>query len=242
MVWSLRMRSNTTSANTTQDELREMLSKSPATKRFEVLFLTPLMPFVGKILAVFEAPMAEGASFLFSDVGRTPFLNLIDPSSNMGKIGPMTFALPAKGPMVPDDPGAGHPDRMWRRLASAVSVGISYREPGFQQSLHIAVRQHGADVHLDREGFIAVAGGRVTYDPKQVLNHLSADLLSDKAALLVSSLTVKDEGGQIKFQATLAPWLEVNLPGTKDIGGSRSGGTEVRGFFRLFGVFSAGGG
>lgn len=237
MATSLRMRSNSTSDNTSQERLRAMLARSPAASRFQALFGTSLMPFVGKILEVFEAPMAEGGNFQFSKVGRTAFLNLIDPSSVSGRIGPKTFVGPAQGKMVPDDPGAAHPDRVWRKLASAVSAGISYREPGLHQSLHIALRLHGADVHLDREGFLADTNGRVTYDPRQVLNHLSADLLSDHVALMVSSLTVRDPAGKTRFQATAAPWLEVNLPGTADIGGSRSEQTEKIVGIRLFGVF-----
>ena len=143
--------------------------------------------------------------------------------------------------MVPDDPGPSQPDRVWRRLASAVSAGISYREPGLKSSLHIAIRKDGANVHLDREGFVT-APRQITYDLKQVINHLSADLASDYVPLLVSSLTVKDNDGRTKFQGNLAPWLEVNLPGTMDLGGSRRNETEGIVGLRLFGIFKAGGG
>ena len=88
--------------------------------------------------------MAEGVDFEFATGKRTPFLNLVDPSTIAGKISPFTFNGAAGGPMVPDDPGASHPDRVWRRLASAVSAGVSYREPGLKSSLHIAIRQDGA--------------------------------------------------------------------------------------------------
>ena len=242
MVTSLSMRSNQTSKNASQQELRDLLSKSPAAHRFLTLFKTPLDKFVGNILEVFKAPKAEGVDFEFAKGKRTEFLNLVDPSSIIGNIGPFTFASAAKGPMVPDDPGPSHPDRIWRRLASAVSAGISYREPGLKSSLHIAIRQDGANVHLDREGFVTSTNGRITYDLKQVINHLSADLASDYVPLLVSSLTVKDNDGRTKFQGNLAPWLEVNLPGTMDLGGSRRNETERIVGFRLFGIFQAGGG
>ena len=242
MVTSLSMRSNQTSKNTSQEELRDLLGKSPATHRFLTLFKTPLDKFVGNILEVFKAPKAEGVDFEFATGKRTEFLNLIDPSTIIGNIGPFTFGSTAKGPMVPDDPGPSEPDRVWRRLASAVSAGISYREPGLKSSLHIAIRQDGANVHVDREGFVTSTNGRVTYDLKQVINHLSTDLASDYVPVLVSSLTVKDNDGRTSFQGNLAPWLEVNLPGTTDLGGSRRNETEGIVGLRLFGIFQAGGG
>ncbi len=242
MVTSLSMRSNQTSKNTSQDELWDLLGKSPATHRFLTLFKTPLGSFVNNILEVFKAPKAEGVDFEFIPGKRTEFLNLVDPSTIIGNNGPFTFNAPTNGKMVPDDPGPSHPDRIWRRLASAAAVGISYREPGLNSSLHISIRQDGANVHLDREGFVTSTNGRITYDPHQVLNHLSADLASDYVPVLVSSLTVKDDDGRTKFQGNLAPWLEVNLPGTMDIGGARRKETEGIIGLRLFGIFQAGGG
>lgn len=159
-----------------------------------------------------------------------------------GKAGPFNFDSPATGQMVPDDPGISNPDRVWRRLASAVSAGISYRERGLKSSLHIAIRQDGANVHVDREGFVTSTNGRITYDLKRVINHISTDLASDYAPVLVSSLTVKDDDGRTTFQGNLAPWLEVNLPGTTDIGGARRDATEGIIGVRLFGIFQAGGG
>ena len=84
---------------------------------------------MGNILEVFEAPKAEGVDFEFATGKRTPFLNLVDPSTIAGKIGPFTFSGPASGPMVPDDPGASHPDRVWRRLASAVLPASAIASP-----------------------------------------------------------------------------------------------------------------
>jgi len=241
MVTTLRMRSNKTSANTSQAELRGLMNKSPAAHRFHSLFGVALAPFVGKINKVFEAPKAEGLDFDFTPGTRTTFFNLIDPTMAAGKIGPTTFQNTV-GRMVPDDPGRTHPDRIWRRLASAVSSGISYREPGLNPSLHIAIKKDGADVHLDREGFVTSMNGRITYDMKQTINHISADLLSDHIPGLVSSLTVKDDTGRTSFQGTFAPWLEVNLPGTTDLAGSRRNSTEWVTGVRLFGIFNAGGG
>ena len=242
MVTSLSMRSNQTSKNTSQEELRDLMGKSPAAHRFLTLFKTPLDKFVGNIIEVFKAPKAEGVDFEFPTGKRTEFLNLVDPSTIIGNMGPFTFGSTAKGPMVPDDPGPSEPDRVWRRLASAVSAGISYREPGLKSSLHIAIRKDGANVHVDREGFVTSTNGRITYDLKQVINHLSTDLASDYVPVLVTSLTVKDDTGRTKFQGNLAPWLEVNLPGTTDLGGSRRGTTEGIVGLRLFGIFQAGGG
>src|SRR5262245_49986332 len=137
MVTSLSMRSNQTSKNTSQEELRDLLSRSPATHRFLLLFKTPLDDFVGNILEVFKPPKADGVD-VESVAGKTSeFLNLIEPSSVISKTGPLTFSGPAAGPMVPDAPGPTNPDRIWRRLASAAGVGISYREPGLKSSLHI---------------------------------------------------------------------------------------------------------
>ena len=129
-----------------------LLGKSPAAHRFLTLFKTPLDKFVGNILEVFKAPKAEGVDFEFATGKRTEFLNLVDPSTIIGNIGPFTFGSAAKGPMVPDDPGPSQPDRVWRRLASAVSAGISYREPGLKSSLHIAIRKDGANVHRGPRG------------------------------------------------------------------------------------------
>src|ERR1044072_9052987 len=109
MVTSLSMRSNQTSKNTSQEELRDLMGKSPAAHRF---------------------------------------LTLIDPSTILSTIGPFSFGSTARGPMVPDDPGPSEPDRVWRRLASAVSAGISYREPGLQSSPHISLRTDGANAHV----------------------------------------------------------------------------------------------
>ncbi len=53
---------------------------------------------------------------------------------------------------------------------------------------------------------------------------------------------MKDDDGRTKFQGNLAPWLEVNLPGTMDLGGSRRNETEGIVGLRLFGIFQAGGG
>jgi hypothetical protein len=70
--------------------------------------------------------------------------------------------------------------------------------------------QDGANVHLDREGFVTSTNGRVTYDLKQVINHLSADLASDYVPLLVSSLTVKDDD-VASASATIEFTLNFNL-------------------------------
>ncbi len=242
MVVSLSMWSNQTSKNTSQDDLWDLLGRSPAAHRFLTLFKTPLQSFVGDILEVFKAPKAEGVDFEFLPGKRTEFLNLVDPSTIVAKAGPFTFDGAAKGPMVPDDPGPSNPDRVWRRLASAAAVGISYREPGLNSSLHISIREDGANVHLDREGFVTSTNGRITYDLKQVINHLSTDLASDYVPVLISSLTVKDDLGRTKFQGNLAPWLEVNLPGTTDLAGPRRSETEGIIGLRLFGIFQAGGG
>jgi hypothetical protein len=58
MVTSLSMRSNQTSKNTTQEELRVLLGKSPAAHRFLTLFGTPLEDFVGNILEIFKRSVA----------------------------------------------------------------------------------------------------------------------------------------------------------------------------------------
>ena len=41
------------------------------------------------------------------------------------------------------------------------NLGISYREPGLKSSLHISIRKDGANVHLDREGFVTSTNGRI---------------------------------------------------------------------------------
>ncbi len=242
MVVSLKMRSNETAQNNSQADLRALLNKSPAAHRFRTLFGTSLEGFVGKINEVFEAPKAEGVDFDFPTGKRAAFLSLVDPSTAIGRQGPFAFQGKKTGKMVPDDPGVGHPDRVWRRLASAASAGISYREPGLGPSLHIAIRSDGANVHLDREGFVKSMNGRVIYDPKQTVNHLTADLASDFVPVLVTSLMVKDDSGKTSAQATFAPWLEVNLPGSEKMGGGRRSRVEGVAGFRLFGIFSAGGG
>ena len=177
-----------------------------------------------------------------SGANKQPFLNLIDPSTNVGNMNYSNFPSGKRGAMVPDDPGPGSPDRVWRRLASLVSAGISYREPGLKASLHIAIRSDSADVHLDREGFVHSLDGRISYNPRMVINHLSADLLSDHVPLLVSSLRIKNKDGKNTFEGNFAPWLEVNLPGSTDISGQRRESTGVSIGFRLFGIFEAGGG
>jgi hypothetical protein len=119
MVTSFSMRSNQTSKNTSQEELLDLLSKSPAAHRFLTLFKTPLENFVGNILEVFKAPKAEGVDFEFAAGKRTEFLNLIDPSTIASKAGPFTFSGPALVkwcPMIPAHriptvSGAGLPAR-----------------------------------------------------------------------------------------------------------------------------------
>ena len=73
MVTSLSMRSNQTSKNTSQEELRDLMGKSPAAHRFLTLFKTPLDQFVGNIIEVFKAPKAEGVDFEFMPGKRTEF-------------------------------------------------------------------------------------------------------------------------------------------------------------------------
>ena len=48
---------------------------------------------------------------------------------------------------------------------------------------------------MDRGDFVTSIDGRITYDLKQVINHLSTDLASDYVPVLISSLTVKDDDG-----------------------------------------------
>ena len=242
MSTTVGITSNKTSANTSQVELRQLMNQTPAAERFYKLFGQQLDPFVGKIKEVFQAPKAEGAEFEFAPDQRQPFLNLVDPSTSVGNMNYSNFPSGKRGAMVPDDPGPGSPDRVWRRLASLVSAGISYREPGLKASLHIAIRRDSADVHLDREGFVHSLDGRISYNPRMVINHLSADLLSDHVPLLVSSLRIKDKNGKNTFEGNFAPWLEVNLPGSTDISGQRRESTGVSIGFRLFGIFEAGGG
>lgn len=199
-----------------QAQLREKFSGSRADTVFEAVMGQSLLPFVGHIRQIFLPPRSEGIHFKFAAGRRKDFVELIDPSRKVGKIGPDLFLEKGNSPLIPDDPGPANPGQLWRKLSSLKGIGASYRQAGIGSSLHVAFNEDECDIHVDRAGFVKKdAMGRVTWDHNGLIRHVLVDLASDfrdKAPLPLVSMGITDSQNRPIVSATLAPWLAIDLP------------------------------
>jgi hypothetical protein len=193
-----------------QFELRTRWEVTEAGKHFKRIFNTALFGFVGRIVKVFSPPQSTGLLFQFVPGMHHAFAKLVD-------------AAAAGGAMVPDDPGVGHRDAWWRRMAAGASIGASFREPGTQTMLHVAFNRVLCDVHVDRNAFVTTEGGYPHWNLNGLLRHLTMDLAGDKLPWVLASVTEVNRHHRPIFEATLGPWLAVDLP-SRD----HPGRTEVK--------------
>jgi len=209
-------RNSPLATGTSQLELRGRWEVSNAATAFQRLFHVSLLSFVGRVVRVFSPPQSPGLLFEFGPGMKDRFARLIGQHTAV----------------TPDNPGIGHRDAWWRRLAAGAAIGASFREEGTQTSLHIAFNETLCDVHVDRNGFVITEGGFTHWDLNGLLRHLTLDLAGDKAPWLLGSATYLDRRQRPLVQATVGPWLTVDLPSRET--GDRTAvkiGFVVRGSF-----------
>lgn len=199
------------SGTASQFELRTRWEVAEAGRHFHRIFHKSLFGFVGRIVEVFSPPQSVGLLFQFGPGMHRAFAELVDSAA-------------AAGAMVPDDPGVGNRDAWWRRMAAGASIGASFREAGTQTMLHVAFNRQLCDVHVDRNAFVTTEGGYPHWNLNGLLRHLTIDLAGDKLPWVLASVTDVDRRhGRPIFEATLGPWLAVDLP-SRD----HPGRTEVK--------------
>jgi hypothetical protein len=197
----------------TQDELRMMWEVGETVRVFKRIFNDSLLRFVSHVVTVFSPPASIGLLFQFAPGMRDEFLKLVDERA----FPPRTLqeAMRAKFVpkiLVPDNPGVQHRDAWWRSAAAGAAIGASFREAGTQSSMHIAIGPNHADVHVDRKGFIVNQDGYTHWDLNNLLGHLTLDLAGDKVPWVLGSVAYVNRQNRPIFQATLHPWLGVDLP------------------------------
>ena len=88
---------------------------------------------------------------------------------------------------------------------------------------------------MDRNGFVVRrADGRVHWNLNGLMRHLAVDLLADKAPWAVASVGYRDKVQRPIVQATLVPWVAVDLPSRTNLGK-----TDVKIGLLLQGTFDA---
>ena len=199
-----------------QEDLRKLTPAKDAAELFKVLLRRPLWPFVGRIKEVFGPPKSAGLHFEFAKGTRDEFVRTVDPETIEKQISPLSRSMRdrrKKSPLIPDAPKRKEVNWAVRRLASLNGLGTSFRQEGIGQSLHVAYNRNECDVHVDRNGFvIRRADGTVHWHLNGLLRHLTVDLLPDKAPWAVASFGYRDKHQRPIVEATLAPWVAVDLP------------------------------
>lgn len=195
-----------------QFDLRTSWEVGETARVFQRLFNVSLMNFVWHVETVFSPPASMGLLFDFAPGKRDEFLKLVDGRA----FPPKTFQEAMRAQfvpkvLVPDDPGIQHRDAWWRKAAAGAAIGASFREAGTDTSMHIAISDKQADVHVDRSGFVVNRDGYTHWDLNNLFRHLTVDLLGDKAPWAMVTVTYVRKNRPI-FQATLSPWLGVDLP------------------------------
>ena len=197
-----------------QISLRTSWEVGETARHFQRLFNTPLLGFVGHVVKVFAPPASIGLLFEFGPGMRDKFVELVDkrafPPAMVNQA--ITAKRSAPGVMIPDNPGVEHRDAWWRQAAAGAAIGASFREEGTDTSVHIAFNSTLCDVHVDRSGFVVNKEGYARWDLNNLLRHFTVDLAGDKAPWLLASMAVLDKRNRPVFQATLSPWLAVDLP------------------------------
>jgi hypothetical protein len=199
-----------------QSELRVRWEVQLVASEFLAKFHEPLWPFVDYIYVVFSPPASVGLRFSFVPGKRDTFAALVGEPAAPPKDLQAALNQPMKlgsSPLVPDDPGRGSMDRWWRAAAAGNGIGASFREPGTGTSMHIAIASDQADVHIDRNGFVVSDGGYNHWNLNGLLRHLTVDLAGDKAKWALLSVGYIDKKNRPVIQATLSPWIAVDLPG-----------------------------
>ncbi|RIK74992.1 MAG: hypothetical protein DCC68_22020 [Planctomycetota bacterium] len=196
-----------------QHDLRTSWEVGETARVFQSLFHDSLMRFVWKVETVFSPPASIGLLFDFAPGTRDEFLKLVDERA----FPPKTFQEAMRDHftpkvLVPDNPGRNHRDAWWRQAAAGAAIGASFRQAGTQTSMHIAISRDQADVHVDRNGFVVNRDGYTHWDLNKLLAHFAVDLAGDKAPWLVPSISVVNGRNRPIFQATLSPWIGVDLP------------------------------
>jgi hypothetical protein len=219
----------------TQSELRDRWEVTYADTVFLSLIGVSLMPYVGTIIEVFAPPRSAGLHFLFAEGKREEFVRLVNPQAAPPKT--LSLAMRKKTPdpaLVPDNPGPSDPSWGWRNAAAANGIGTSFRQSDTGTSLHVAYDLVSCDVHVDRNGFIMKdSSGQVWWDLNGLLLHVTQDLAGDKAPWALVSAGYVDKYKRPIIQATLSPWLVIDLP-SQDNGGrwELKIGYVLRGRFR----------
>lgn len=196
-----------------QFDLRTSWEVGETVRVFKRLFNDSLLRFVSHVVTVFSPPASIGLLFDFAPGTRNEFLRLVDERA----FPPKTLQEAMKAQfvpkvLVPDDPGVQHRDAWWRRAAAGAAIGASFREAGTQTSMHIAIATNQADVHVDRSGFVVNQDGYTHWDLNNLLGHLTLDLAGDKLPWVLGSVAYVNRHNRPIFQATLHPWLGVDLP------------------------------
>jgi hypothetical protein len=196
-----------------QHDLRTSWEVGETARVFQRLFHEPLMNFVWRVETVFSPPASIGLLFDFAPGTRDKFLKLVDarafPPKSLQEAMREQFVPKV---LVPDNPGRQHHDAWWRQAAAGAAIGASFREAGTQTSMHIAISKDQADVHVDRNGFVVNQDGYTHWDLNKLLGHLTVDLAGDKAPWLLPTVSYVNRRNRPIFQATLSPWLGVDLP------------------------------
>lgn len=196
-----------------QISLRTSWEVGETARHFQRLFNTPLLGFVGHVVKVFSPPASIGLLFQFGPGMRDTFVEMVDKSAFPPRtINQAITAKPGSGVMIPDNPGHKHRDAWWRHAAAGAAIGASFREEGTDTSVHIAFNSTLCDVHVDRSGFVVDKEGYPRWDLNNLLRHFTVDLAGDKAPWLLASMAILDKRNHPVFQATLSPWLAVDLP------------------------------
>jgi hypothetical protein len=199
--------------NTDQMSLRMSWEVGETAKHFHRLFHVGLLGYVGHVVKVFSPPASIGLLFEFGPGSRDEFVKMVDARAFPPKtVNAPINARPSPGVMIPDNPGVQHRDAWWRQVAAGAAIGASFREEGTDTSVHISFNSTLCDVHVDRSGFVVNKEGYARWDLNNLLRHFTLDLAGDKAPWLLASMTVLDKRNHPIVQATLSPWLAVDLP------------------------------
>jgi len=208
-------------AHNSQEELRKRWEVDRVDSVFRSFMGESFVPYIETISEIFTPPRSTGVHFYFARNMRERFVNLM--YSKAFPPGPITSLSmrkkPVNTPMVPDKPNDA--SATWRNIAAAKGIGTSFRSADTGLSLHVAFNQASCDIHVDRNGFIVKnTSGNVYWDLNGLLRHFTVDLLSDGLPWIMVSGGVLNKNRQPVIEATLSPWLAVDLP-SRENGGKR---------------------
>jgi len=206
-------------AHHSQEELRKRWEVDRVDSVFRSFMGESFVPYIETISEIFTPPRSTGVHFYFARNMRERFVNLM--YSKAFPPGPITSLSmrkkPVNTPMVPDKPNDA--SATWRNIAAAKGIGTSFRSADTGLSLHVAFNKASCDIHVDRNGYIIKdANGNVYWDLNGLLRHFTVDLLSDGLPWIMVSGGVLNKNRQPVIEATLSPWLAVDLPSRENDG------------------------